>query len=174
MWCSPLLASSHWLKSDISCCYFRMACCLACCNISSRCGWGKTKRKLPRQLFSLPFRSRLKERIFFFNRRTETPMPSLRPPHLLPSPVSLLNLCCCRSWNWGHAHVSMHHWYDGRRVSRSVQDVLVLFRLVHLSWTESERQFEKTQQPLFHDRILNLPQRSLSRCTQKKWSADFN
>lgn len=29
MYCSPLLASSHRLRSDISCCYFGMPCCQA-------------------------------------------------------------------------------------------------------------------------------------------------
>lgn len=44
MCCSPLLASTHWLRSDISCCYFGAACCQGV--VASHLGVAKVKWKV--------------------------------------------------------------------------------------------------------------------------------
>lgn len=82
------------------------------------------------------------------------------PPHLLPNPIYwlfLLNLCWVETGGT-HAHASLIWWTT---VSGSAQKVLPSFCLVHLSWTESERQWKHSS--LCSVTEYRVPQRSLSR-----------
>lgn len=159
MCCSPLLASSHWLKSDISCCYFGMACCRAV--VASRLGVAEVKwKETPlATVFFPPFRSRWKSGCFLLQ---EAPVPSLPTSFapIPPPPSSFLESLL----NWvesggTHAHASLIWWTT---VSGRAQKVLTSLHLVHLSWAESERQWKHSS--LRSMTGYRAPQRSLSRC----------
>lgn len=137
MCCSPLLASSHGLKSDISCCYFGMACCQPV--VASRLGVAEIeRRKLPWQLSPPPFRSRWKSRCFLQLLCRST------CAHLICSQPALTLKSLLKLKLRAHMHIDL---MDDSVGQRSESHVLPCSSFM-------DREWGKTQQPLFYDRIL--------------------